>query len=89
MRLFDIDQLVALGEVAAQPLLPSLRYYPAPGELAAGDTALPWTPAGSEGADAAVKVLRPGIEVGPHRAQVGDVILVSGTLPSANSGKSA
>ena len=29
---------------------------------------------------AGVGVLRPGIEVGPHRAQVGDVILVSGTI---------
>ena len=29
---------------------------------------------------AGVGVLRPGINVGPHRAQVGDVILVSGTI---------
>jgi len=29
---------------------------------------------------AGVGVLRPGIDVGPHRAQVGDVILVSGTI---------
>ena len=29
---------------------------------------------------AGVGVLRPGIEVGPHRAQVGDVIVVSGTI---------
>ena len=44
IRLFDIDQLVAPGEVAALPLLPSVRYHPAPGELAEGDLALPWTP---------------------------------------------
>ena len=47
IRLFDIEQLVAPGEVAARPLLPSMRYHPAPGELAPGDLALPWTPAGA------------------------------------------
>ncbi len=52
IRLFEIEQLVAPGEVAARPLLPSMRYHPAPGELAAGDSALPWAPAG--GGDAAV-----------------------------------
>ena len=41
-RLFEIEQLVAPGEVAARPLLPSLRYHPAPGELAPGDLGLPW-----------------------------------------------
>ena len=51
IRLFDIPQLVAPGEVAARPLLPSLRYHPAPGELAAGDADLPWPPAaGDDGA---------------------------------------
>jgi molecular chaperone DnaK (HSP70) len=39
---FAIDQLVAPGEVAAAPLLPSARYHPAPGELAAGALQLPW-----------------------------------------------
>jgi len=34
--------LVAPGEVAARPLLPSVRYHPAPGELVAGDRQLPW-----------------------------------------------
>jgi molecular chaperone DnaK (HSP70) len=42
IRLFEIDQLVAPGEVAARPLLPSVRYHPAAGELAPGATALPW-----------------------------------------------
>jgi molecular chaperone DnaK (HSP70) len=45
IQLFDIDQLVASGEVAALPLLPSVRYHPAPGELAAADLQLPWPPA--------------------------------------------
>jgi len=43
IRLFPIEQLVAPGEVAARPLLPSLRYHPLPGELAPGDTLLPWS----------------------------------------------
>ena len=47
VRLFEIEQLVAPGEVAARPLLPSMRYHPLPGELAAGDSALPWAPAGA------------------------------------------
>ena len=42
IQLFGIEQLVAPGEVGARPLLPSLRYHPAAGELAAGDVALPW-----------------------------------------------
>lgn len=43
IRLFDIEQLTAPGEVKAAPLLPSLRFHAAPGELAAGDLQLPWT----------------------------------------------
>jgi molecular chaperone DnaK (HSP70) len=39
---FAIPQLVAPGEVAPIPLLPSARYHPAPGELAAGALQLPW-----------------------------------------------
>jgi molecular chaperone DnaK (HSP70) len=39
---FAIAQLVAPGEVAPSPLLPSARYHPAPGELAAGALQLPW-----------------------------------------------
>jgi molecular chaperone DnaK (HSP70) len=48
IHLLDIEQLVAPGEVAARPLLPSVRYHPAPGELADGDLQLPW-PAAPEG----------------------------------------
>ncbi|WP_151638814.1 Hsp70 family protein [Noviherbaspirillum aerium] len=43
IRLFDIEQLSAPGEVRAALLLPSLRYHAAPGELAPGDLQLPWT----------------------------------------------
>ena len=39
---FEIEQLVAPGEVKARPLLPSLRYHFAENELRAEDRALAW-----------------------------------------------
>jgi hypothetical protein len=42
IRIFEIEQLVALGEVARRPQLPSLRYHPSPGELNRIDHCLPW-----------------------------------------------
>jgi len=42
IRLFAIDQLIAPGEVATRSLLPSLRYHPAPGEVAEETIRLPW-----------------------------------------------
>ncbi|MBQ5946443.1 Hsp70 family protein [Massilia sp. ST3] len=42
IELFPIEQLVAPGEVAGAPLLPSMRYHPAEGELAPGELQLPW-----------------------------------------------
>jgi molecular chaperone DnaK (HSP70) len=50
IRLFEIEQLVDAGEVAPRPLLPSLRYQLAAGEIAVGDLALPW----GQGPDGAV-----------------------------------
>ncbi|MGB5277569.1 MAG: Hsp70 family protein [Gammaproteobacteria bacterium] len=41
-RLFEIEQLVAPGEVASKPLLPSFRHHSAKGELAPQDMLLPW-----------------------------------------------
>jgi len=41
IHLFHIEQLISLGEVAAQPLLPSVRYHPAPGEISAADMTFP------------------------------------------------
>ena len=41
--LLAIDQLIAPGAVAARRWLPSVRYHPATGELAAVDTRLPWS----------------------------------------------
>ena len=49
VRLFQIEQLVAPGEVAARGLLPSMRYVPAPGELPAADLVLPWGAADGDG----------------------------------------
>jgi molecular chaperone DnaK (HSP70) len=42
IQLFEIEQLIAPGEVGAAALLPSLRYHPAAGELADGELQLPW-----------------------------------------------
>jgi molecular chaperone DnaK (HSP70) len=40
---FAVPQLVAPGEVGTAPLLPSSRYHPLEGELAADALQLPWT----------------------------------------------
>jgi molecular chaperone DnaK (HSP70) len=45
IRVFDVDQLVSPGEVGARPMLPSVRYHPASGELDPGDLQLPWSDA--------------------------------------------
>ncbi|WP_026602104.1 Hsp70 family protein [Methylomonas sp. 11b] len=37
IHLFEIPQLIAPGEVNAKPLLPSVRYHPAPGEITVED----------------------------------------------------
>lgn len=37
IEIFAVEQLVTLGEVAARPLLPSVRYHPAVGEVSAAD----------------------------------------------------
>lgn len=42
VRLLQVPQLIAPGEVAERPLLPSFTYLPAPGELSEGDRTLPW-----------------------------------------------
>ena len=44
VRLFEVEQLVAPGAVRAEPLLPSLRYHPSPGEFAPGALRLAWSP---------------------------------------------
>ena len=37
IQIFAVEQLVAPGQVAAKPLLPSVRYHPAEGELSEAD----------------------------------------------------
>lgn len=39
IEIFQVEQLVAPGQVAARPLLPSVRYHPAGGELSEADVA--------------------------------------------------
>jgi len=41
--IFEIEQLIAPGEVAKRPQLPSFRYHPTKGELSDHDTLLPWS----------------------------------------------
>lgn len=56
ITLFDVEQLVAPGEVVALPLLPSVRYQAGAGELSAADLQLPWSPP-ADGAQAAPVVI--------------------------------
>ncbi len=42
VRIFDVPQLVAPGEVTPRPLLPSFVYLPQGSEVLEGDLALPW-----------------------------------------------
>jgi molecular chaperone DnaK (HSP70) len=42
VQVLAIPQLIAAGEVAPLPMLPSVRFHPAPGTLAAADLQLPW-----------------------------------------------
>ncbi|MGF1703988.1 hsp70 family protein [Photobacterium makurazakiensis] len=42
ITIFEIDQLIAPGEVARKPLLPSFRYHPAEGEIDPSQMVLPW-----------------------------------------------
>ncbi|MDD5580673.1 MAG: hsp70 family protein [Methylobacter sp.] len=46
IRIFQIEQLIAPGQVAARNLLPSVRYHPAEGELSEADVS--FSPAGED-----------------------------------------
>ena len=63
IRLFDIEQQVAPGEVAALPLLPSVRYHTAEGELAADQLQLPWPVEAEPG--------QPPVVIGQYARQLG------------------
>src|SRR4051794_41704972 len=49
IRLFEVPQLVAAGETAPRPMLPSFLYLPGGHDLPPGATRLPWS--SEEGAD--------------------------------------
>src|ERR1019366_249668 len=42
IRVFEVAQLTSLGEVRAEPLLPSFLYFPTADELESGAVNLPW-----------------------------------------------
>ncbi|MFZ4286202.1 Hsp70 family protein [Variovorax sp. HJSM1_2] len=42
VQVLPIAQLIAAGQVAALPMLPSVRFHPAPGTLRPADVQLPW-----------------------------------------------
>jgi len=46
IKIFQVEQLIAPGEVASRPLLPSVRYHPAEGELSIAD--ISFSPAGEK-----------------------------------------
>ncbi len=46
IKIFEIEQLIAPGEVASRALLPSVCYHPAEGELSAAD--ISFSPAGEK-----------------------------------------
>src|SRR5437870_11648578 len=45
IKTFEVPQLVAPGELASRPLLPSFLYLPGAHDLPPGSVALPWDPA--------------------------------------------
>jgi hypothetical protein len=42
IQVFDVSQLIAPGEIAALPTLPSFLYFPSQHDEASGDLSLPW-----------------------------------------------
>jgi len=63
VELLPIEQLVGPGQVAARPLLPSVRYHPAPGEISPADRLLPWSNADDEPAITGRLALELGAQV--------------------------
>lgn len=45
-KVFSVEQLIAPGQVAPRPLLPSFRYHPAESEFTPHETAMPWASQG-------------------------------------------
>ena len=68
--IFEIDQLVAPGEVAKRPLLPSFRYHPLEGEINPSDMQLPW----SDDASAVLQGELPLVVVGEWARELGSKV---------------
>lgn len=64
VQLLEVEQLSAPGEVGSAKLLPSSRYHPAGGEIAAGDLTLPWAEPVLEGAPAGAVIGRLARQLG-------------------------
>ncbi len=58
VRVFDVPQLVAPGEVGPRRQLPSFVYLPGEHDLSAAETALPWRPAGAGGREVVGELAR-------------------------------
>ncbi len=96
VRVFEIEQLVSPGEVAARPLLPSVRYHAARGELAAGDLQLPWSgsrvaarPAAQARGASAAGVSMAGVSANRNADQQADPHASERAVPAAGSGSGA
>jgi molecular chaperone DnaK (HSP70) len=63
-QIFEIDQLIAPGEIARKPLLPSFRYHPLPGEVATEDCQLPWSNDSDNSLDPALKTASDQVIIG-------------------------
>lgn len=68
--IFEIDQLVAPGEVAKRPLLPSFRYHPTAGEINPSDMQLPW----SDGGAATLEGELPSVVIGEWARELGSKV---------------
>lgn len=58
VRVFDVPQLVAPGEVGPRRQLPSFVYLPGEHDLAPAETALPWRPVGAGSRDVVGELAR-------------------------------
>src|SRR5262245_6160519 len=58
VRVFDVPQLVAPGEVGPRRQLPSFVYLPGEHDLSPAETALPWRPVGAGSRDVVGELAR-------------------------------
>jgi molecular chaperone DnaK (HSP70) len=70
-QIFEIEQLVASGEVAKRPQLPSFRYHPAIGELNETDLLLPWSNSNGSNASEILAGELPQVVIGEWARELG------------------